>query len=58
MLGTADKLRRLSMLDQTAKDAEISGFRASIVSKVCDLVESEAPRAAYFRVQTWVLDPG
>ena len=51
MLGTADKLRRLSVLDQAAKDVEISGFRASIVSKVCDLVQSEAPRAAYFRVQ-------
>lgn len=51
MLGTADKLRRLSMLDQASKDAEISGFRTSIVSKVCDLVQSEAPRAAYFRVQ-------
>jgi hypothetical protein len=51
MLGTADKLRRLLMLDQTAKGAEISGFRTSIVSKVCDLVQSEAPRAAYFRVQ-------
>ena len=51
MLGTADKLRRLSMLDQPTKDAEISGFRTSIVSKVCDLVQSEAPRAAYFRVQ-------
>jgi hypothetical protein len=51
MLGTADKLRRLSMLDQAGKDMEISGFRTSIVSKVCDLVQSEAPRAAYFRVQ-------
>lgn len=51
MLGTADKLRQLSVLDQASKDAEISGFRASIVSKVCDLVQSEAPRAAYFRVQ-------
>lgn len=51
MLGTADKLRRLSTLDQASKDAEISGFRTSIVSKVCDLVQSEAPRAAYFRVQ-------
>jgi hypothetical protein len=51
MLGTADKLRRLSMLDQPTKYAEISGFRTSIVSKVCDLVQSEAPRAAYFRVQ-------
>ncbi|WP_246241263.1 hypothetical protein [Mycolicibacterium madagascariense] len=51
MLGTADKLRRLSVLDQASKDAEISGFRTSIVSKVCDLVQSEAPRAAYFRVQ-------
>jgi hypothetical protein len=51
MLGTADKLRRLSMLDQASKDLEISGFRTSIVSKVCDLVQSEAPRAAYFRVQ-------
>ena len=51
MLGTADKLRRLAMLDQAAKDTEISGYRASIVSKVCDLVQSEAPRAAYFRVQ-------
>jgi len=51
MLGTADKLRRLSALDQASKDVEISGFRTSIVSKVCDLVQSEAPRAAYFRVQ-------
>jgi len=51
MLGTADKLRRLAVLDQASKDAEISGFRTSIVSKVCDLVQSEAPRAAYFRVQ-------
>lgn len=51
MLGTADKLRRLSVLDQATKDVEISGFRTSIVSKVCDLVQSEAPRAAYFRVQ-------
>ncbi len=51
MLGTADKLRRLSVLDQASKDVEISGFRTSIVSKVCDLVQSEAPRAAYFRVQ-------
>lgn len=51
MLGTAEKLRRLSMLDQATKDIEISGFRTSIVSKVCDLVQSEAPRAAYFRVQ-------
>ena len=51
MLGTADKLRRLAMLDQANKDTEISGFRTSIVSKVCDLVQSEAPRAAYFRVQ-------
>jgi hypothetical protein len=51
MLGTAAKLRRLSALEQVKKDAEISGFRTSIVSKVCDLVQSEAPRAAYFRVQ-------
>jgi hypothetical protein len=51
MLGTADKLRRLSVLDQASKDVEISGFRTSVVSKVCDLVQSEAPRAAYFRVQ-------
>lgn len=57
MLGTADKLRRLSMLDQAAKDAEISGFRTSIVSKVCDLVQSEAPRAAYFRVQDLTAQP-
>jgi hypothetical protein len=42
MLGTADKLRRLSVLDQASKDVEISGFRTSIVSKVCDLVQSEA----------------
>jgi hypothetical protein len=51
VLGTADKLRRISVLDQASKDVEISGFRTSIVSKVCDLVQSEAPRAAYFRVQ-------
>ncbi len=51
MLGTADKLRRLSVFDQATKDVEISGFRTSIVIKVCDLVQSEAPRAAYFRVQ-------
>jgi hypothetical protein len=50
MLGIADKLRRLSVLDQASKDVEISEFRTSIVSKVCDLVQSEAPRAAYFRV--------
>ena len=51
MLGTADKLRRISVLNQASKDVEVSGFRTSIVSKVCDLVQSEAPRAAYFRVQ-------
>jgi hypothetical protein len=38
MLGTADTLRRLAVMDQAAKDAEISGFRASIVSKVCAFV--------------------
>lgn len=51
MLGTADKLRRLAAMDQAGKDREISGFRSSIVSKVCDLMQSDAPRAAYFRVQ-------
>ena len=51
MLGTADKLRRLAVLAYVDRAAEISGFRASIVSKVCDLVQSDAPRAAYFRVQ-------
>ncbi|WP_454790808.1 hypothetical protein [Mycolicibacterium lutetiense] len=57
MLGTADKLRRLCVLDQASKDLEISGFRTSIVSKVCDLVQSEAPRAAYFRVQDLSVRP-
>src|SRR5262245_42267663 len=57
MLGTAEKLRHFSVLDQEAKKAEISGFRASIVSKVCDLMQSEAPRAAYFRVQDLVARP-
>ncbi|TQK31775.1 hypothetical protein [Arthrobacter sp. SLBN-53] len=51
MLGTADKLRRFAAMDQAARDREISGFRSSIVSKVCDLMQSDAPRAAYFRVQ-------
>jgi transcriptional regulator with GAF, ATPase, and Fis domain len=50
-LGTADKLRDLSAMSQEAKDKEISAVRQSIVSKVCDLVQSDGPRAAYFRVQ-------
>ncbi|MCV7434232.1 hypothetical protein [Mycolicibacterium bacteremicum] len=51
MLGTADKLRRFAALDAAGRDREISGFRSAIVSKVCDLMQSDAPRAAYFRVQ-------
>jgi hypothetical protein len=51
MLGTAEKLQHLASLDQEARKAEVSGFRSSIVSKVCDLMQSDAPRAAYFRVQ-------
>lgn len=51
MLGTAEKLRCLAALSGPAKLHEIGAFRASIVSKVCDLVRSDAPRAAYFRVE-------
>jgi len=51
MLGTAEKLRRLAALPAPSKQVEIAAFRASIVSKVCDLVRSDAPRAAYFRVE-------
>jgi len=51
MLGTAEKLRQLAGLSRTSKQTEIAAFRASIVSKVCDLVRSDAPRAAYFRVE-------
>lgn len=51
MLGTAEKLRQLAALSGQSKQTEIAAFRASIVSKVCDLVRSDAPRAAYFRVQ-------
>jgi len=51
MLGTAEKLRRLAALSGPSKREEIGAFRASIVSKVCDLVRSDAPRAAYFRVE-------
>lgn len=51
MLGTAEKLRRISASRGSSAQTEISAFRASIVSKVCDLVRSEAPRAAYFRVE-------
>lgn len=50
MLGTAVQLRELAVADQPTKDELISGLRASIVCKVCDLVQSEAPRAGYFRV--------
>jgi hypothetical protein len=50
MLGTAEKLRCLAPLRGRSKQVEIAAFRASIVSKVCDLVRSDAPRAAYFRV--------
>jgi transcriptional regulator with GAF, ATPase, and Fis domain len=51
MLGTAEKLRCLAALSGPSKQVEIAAFRASIVSKVCDLVRSDAPRAAYFRVE-------
>jgi hypothetical protein len=51
MLGTAEKLRRLAALRGPSTLGEIGAFRASIVSKVCDLVRSDAPRAAYFRVE-------
>ncbi len=50
MLGTAEKLRQLAGKSGPANQVEIGAFRASIVSKVCDLVRSDAPRAAYFRV--------
>lgn len=51
MLGTADKLRELAIQDGTGRALSISGIRQSVVSKVCDLVKSDRPRAAYFRVQ-------
>lgn len=54
MVGTVDKLRRLSMLDQATKDAEISAYRTSAVSRVCELVQSEAARAAYCHVRDLV----
>lgn len=54
MVGTVDKLRRLSMLDQATKDAEISAYRTSAVSSVRELVQSEAVRAAYCHVRDLV----
>lgn len=51
MLGTVDKLRELASLDAAGRALTISGIRQSVVSKVCDLVKSDRPRAAYFRVQ-------
>lgn len=51
MLGTAEQLRELAVADQPTKDELISGLRTSIVCKVCDLVQSYAPRAGYFRVE-------
>lgn len=50
MLGTAVQLRELAVAGQPTKDELISGLRTSIVCKVCDLVQSDAPRAGYFRV--------
>ena len=57
MLGTAEKLRQLAALSRPSKQREIAAFRASIVSKVCDLVRSDAPRAAYFRVENPYVRP-
>ncbi|MBN7374157.1 hypothetical protein [Mycobacteroides abscessus] len=51
MLGTVDKLRELAAQDAGGRALSISGIRQSVVSKVCDLVKSDRPRAAYFRVQ-------
>lgn len=51
MLGTVDKLRELAAQDAGGRALSISGIRQSVVSKVCDLVTSDRPRAAYFRVQ-------
>lgn len=51
MLGTVDKLRELASQDAAGRVLSISGIRQSVVSKVCDLVKSDRPRAAYFRVQ-------
>lgn len=51
MLGTAEKLRELAVVDQPAKDELIGSLRTSIVCKVCDLVQSSAPRAGFFRVE-------
>ncbi|PKZ62839.1 hypothetical protein CYJ73_25020 [Gordonia terrae] len=50
MLGTAVQLRELAVADQPTKDQLIGALRSSIVCKVCDLVQSDAPRAGYFRV--------
>ncbi|WP_237082445.1 hypothetical protein [Mycobacteroides abscessus] len=51
MLGTADKLREFAALDQGAKYSKVDGLRQSVVGKVCYLVKSDRPRAAYYRVE-------
>lgn len=50
LLGTARHLLDLAASPLKDRQAEISGFRRTIVAKACELVQSEQPRAAYFRV--------
>lgn len=56
MLGTAERLREFATLDQSAKHSKIDGLRQSVVSKVCYLVKSDRPRAAYYRVEDILAD--
>ncbi|MEW2014072.1 MULTISPECIES: hypothetical protein [Microbacterium] len=50
-LPTLLALQRLAAIEIGDRRNEISGFRQSVVERVCDLVQNEQPRAAYFRVQ-------
>lgn len=49
LLDTALKLKDLPMRQD--KDVALGGFRTSVVNKVCELVRSNGPRAAYFKVE-------
>lgn len=50
-LTTLQSLQLFAAMDAAGRRAEISGFRHSVVNRVCDLVRNEQPRAAYFKVE-------
>ncbi|WP_136056829.1 hypothetical protein [Microbacterium sp. K24] len=50
-LPTLNSLQQLATMDLPDRRSELSGFRQEVIDRASDLLQNDAPRIAYFRVE-------